>query len=119
MDASFQTQNPMSILSRLRLDRENWFICYDCLGENDHDEAKAIFHTKAAKILVLGRPIQQCPRCGKNNTKSFAELKAEGRDSTVWGLERAVKKHPRQQFEVNDSPKSPGLSQDNPTRVGS
>lgn len=93
----------MNLLFGFKKDRENWYICYTCLGDSNHDEARAIFHSQAAKILVLGRPLQQCPRCGGTNTKSFAELKAEGRDSTVWGLERTVKKHPRSQFEVNGS----------------
>lgn len=91
----------MNFLSGFKKDRAHWYLCYACLGNSNHDETKSIFHSQAAKILVLGRPLQQCPRCGGTNTKSFAELKEEGRDSTVWGLERAVKKHPRSQFEVN------------------
>ncbi len=92
----------MNLSYFFKRDRENWYLCYTCLGDANHDEAKAIFHSQASKILLLGRPLQECPRCRGTNTKSFAELKAEGRDSTVWGLERAVKKHPRSQFETND-----------------
>ncbi len=87
-----------------KLDREHWFICYTCLGDNNHDEVKAIFHSLAPKVLILGLPWQKCPRCGGTNTKSFAELKAERQDSALWGLERAVKKNPRSLFEVSNAP---------------
>lgn len=91
----------MGLLHRfLGLNREHWFVCYNCLGVNDHDEMKSIFHSEAPKVYVLGRPWQKCPRCGSTNTKSFAELKEEGQDSALWGLERTVKKNPRSLFEV-------------------
>lgn len=76
-----------------RIDRQHWFICYSCLGNANHDETKAIFHSTAPRVEVVGRFWQKCPRCGGTNTKSFAELKAEHQDSVVWGLERTVKKH--------------------------
>ncbi|MGH9396171.1 MAG: hypothetical protein ACRD18_04900 [Terriglobia bacterium] len=91
----------MGLIDRLRkIDREHWFICYACLGDSDHEETKSVFHSLAPKVLVVGRPWQQCPRCRGTNTKSFAELKDEGMDSALWGLERIVKKHPRRVFEV-------------------
>jgi hypothetical protein len=80
--------------------REQWFICYSCLGLTNHDEVRSIFHSLDPKVKVLGRPLQKCPRCGDSNTKSFAELKAERQDSALWGLERTVKKHRRSMFEV-------------------
>jgi hypothetical protein len=83
-----------------KIDREHWFICYACLGNTSHNEMRSIFYSVAPKVIVVGRPWQQCPRCGSTNTKSFAELKAEGQDSALWGLERTVKKHPRRQFEA-------------------
>ena len=86
-----------------KIDRQHWFICYKCLGDSGHDELKSVFHSRGPKVLVVGRPWQQCPRCGGTNTKSFAELKEEGRDSALWGLERIVKKHPRRLFEADGS----------------
>ncbi|MGH9407622.1 MAG: hypothetical protein ACRD3D_17515 [Terriglobia bacterium] len=83
-----------------KLDRRQWFICYQCLGDSNHDETRSVFHSRSPKVLVVGRPWQQCPRCGGTNTKSFAELKEEGLDSALWGLERIVKKNPRGMFEV-------------------
>ncbi len=91
----------MGILRLLSpIDREHWFICYTCLGQTNHDELRSIFHSHEPKVMVLGRPLQKCPRCGDSNTKSFAELKAERQQAALWGLERAVKKHPRSMFEV-------------------
>jgi len=84
-------------------DREHWFICYNCLGVTNHDETKSIFHSLAPKVIVVGRPWQKCPRCGSTNTKSFADLKEEGQDSALWGLEQTVKKHRRSHFEVGES----------------
>jgi hypothetical protein len=42
----------------------------------------------------------KCPRCESTNTRSFLQIKREGAESTIWGLERLVKKHPRSHFEV-------------------
>jgi hypothetical protein len=86
-----------------KIDREHWFICYVCLGSANHDETKAIFHSTAPRVNIVGRLLQRCPRCGETNTKSFAELKAERQDSVVWGLERAVKRHRRTLFEFPDN----------------
>jgi hypothetical protein len=92
---------PMGLLGLFhKIDRERWFICYACLGNSNHDEVKSIFYSAAPKVIVVGRPWQQCPRCGGTNTKSFAELKTEGQDSALWGLERTVKKQSRRQFEA-------------------
>lgn len=94
----------MGLLGLFRkVDRMRWFICYNCLGTSNHDEAKAIFYSRAPKVLVVGREWQQCPRCEGTNTKSFAELKAEGQDSALWGLERVVKKHSRDLYGVSQS----------------
>ncbi|MGH9451877.1 MAG: hypothetical protein ACRD11_15285 [Terriglobia bacterium] len=91
----------MGLLNHLRkINREHWFICYTCMGDSGHEETKSIFHSLAPKVLVVGRPWQQCPRCGGTNTKSFTDLKNEGMDSALWGLERIVKKNPRSVFEV-------------------
>jgi hypothetical protein len=88
-----------------RIDREHWFICYACLGSANHDETKAIFHSMSPKVEIVGRLWQKCPRCGDTNTKSFTELKAEGQDSALWGLERVVKKRPQSLFDFGNPPK--------------
>jgi hypothetical protein len=86
-----------------RIDRERWFVCYTCMGHESDDEVRSIFHSIAPRVMIVGRGWQQCPRCGGTNTKSFAELKAERQDSALWGLERIVKKHSPQQFELDGS----------------
>lgn len=81
------------------INRNHWFLCYECLMRTGNDTAKSIFHSTAPKVLILNRPLQKCPRCGAINTKSFQELKDERKDSTLFGLERIVRKHPKDQFE--------------------
>lgn len=94
----------MGLLSFFRkIDRRRWFVCYTCMGASDHQELKSVFYSVAPKVLVVGREWQRCPRCGGTNTKSFAEIKSDGQDSAVWGLERIVKQHPRSVFEVTPS----------------
>lgn len=91
----------MSILSVFKkIDRNLWFICHNCLLHNNHDALNSIFYSKSPKVNVLGRPTMICPRCNDANTRSFQELKDEGAESTLWGLERIVKKNPRSQFIV-------------------
>lgn len=87
-----------------KIDRDHWFVCYGCMGTSDHQEMKSVFYSRAPKVVVVGREWQQCPRCGGTNTKSFTELKTDGQESALWGLERIVKKHPRSDFEVAPSP---------------
>lgn len=93
----------MGIVQRLlKVDRKFWFVCYGCMGQTGHDTAKSVFYSEAPAVEILGRPWQQCPRCGGTNTKSFQQLKDEGSDSALWGLEQTVKKYPRRQFQVDD-----------------
>jgi len=90
----------MGLLNLLKpINRDQWFLCHECLMQSGNDSTKSIFHSRAPKVLILNRPLQKCPRCGSVNTKSFQELKDEHKDSTLFGLERIVKKHPRAQFE--------------------
>ncbi len=92
----------MGLLNIFKLiNRDQWFLCYECLMQSGNDSTKSIFHSRAPKVLILNRPLQKCPRCGSVNTKSFQELKDEHKDSTLFGLERIVKKHPRGQFELD------------------
>ncbi len=91
----------MGLLSAFRkIDREHWFVCSTCMTQSGHDELKSVFYSEAERVLILGRPWMKCPRCGGTSTRSFQEIKDNGSESALWGLERIVKKYPRQQFEV-------------------
>lgn len=41
-----------------------------------------------------------CPRCASSNTRSFQQLKEEGSEQALFGLEQVVRQHPRNMFEV-------------------
>jgi hypothetical protein len=91
----------MGLLDRiLRKDRKHWFLCYACLQQTNHATARSVFYYAGPPVLVLGRKLTQCPRCTSTNTISFQQLKDEGSDAQLWGLERVVKQHPRSKFEV-------------------
>ena len=91
----------MGILDRLRgIDRRNWYVCYICMMLKVNDTASSIFYTQSAPVLVLGRPMMPCPRCGDTNTKSFQRLKDEGAEAPLWGLEQTVRRHPRSRIIV-------------------
>ncbi len=83
-----------------KIDRARWYICHTCLGNTNHNAEKSIFYTKAAPINVMGRWVMPCPRCSDTNTRSFQQMKEEGSEAALWGLERIVKKNPRSIFEV-------------------
>ncbi len=80
--------------------RRRWFVCYTCMQQTGHDDLKSVYYSQDAPVFILGRSWSQCPRCGGTNTKSFQELKEEGAEAPLWGLEQVVKKHPRSTFEV-------------------
>ncbi len=91
----------MSILNFFKkIDRDLWFVCHNCLMHTNHDALNSIFYSDRPKVNVVGRPTMICPRCNDANTRSFRELKDEGSESTLWGLERLVRKYPRRQFVV-------------------
>jgi hypothetical protein len=91
----------MGFFDRLRgIDRRCWHVCYTCMTETGHDTVRAIFYSEGPPLLVLGRPLFQCPRCAGTNTKSFQALKEEHAESQLWGLERVVRQHPRSTFVV-------------------
>ncbi|HZT70689.1 MAG TPA: hypothetical protein VFC10_13190 [Terriglobia bacterium] len=91
----------MSILNFFKkIDRTRWFICHNCLMHNDHDTLNSIFYSESPMVNILGRPTMICPRCNDGNTRSFQEIKDEGSESTLWGLERIVRKHPKSRFIV-------------------
>lgn len=81
-------------------DRKFWFVCYNCMTQSSHDELKSIFYYAGPPTVVKGRPLTPCPRCQNTNTVSFQTLKDDGSEAQLWGLEQAVKKHPRSTFEV-------------------
>lgn len=83
-----------------RINRKYWFVCSTCMQQMNHDTVKSVFYSEDPPELVLGRPLAKCPRCGTTNTRSFQDIKNEGAESALWGLERAVKKYPRSQFQV-------------------
>jgi len=91
----------MGILDRLRgIDRRYWHVCYNCMMLTGHDTVKSVFYSEGPPVSVLGRPLFACPRCTSTNTKSFQNLKDEGSEAPLWGLERVVREHPRSQFIV-------------------
>ena len=100
----------MGILDRIlrKRGRAHWFVCHTCMTQTGHDTAGSVFYSEEPPVLILGRPWQQCPRCGTTNTKSFQDLKNEGRDNVLFGLEQAVGKYPRHRFEKHGRKKGKG-----------
>ncbi len=94
----------MGILNIFKsIDRKQWFVCYNCMLHNDHNELISIFYSASPSVNVVGRPTMICPRCNDANIRSFQEIKDEGGEASLWGLERIVRKHPRSQFVVRHS----------------
>ncbi len=91
----------MSVLNYLkRINRKNWFICHACLMQTNHDPMRSLFFQNTPGEDFLGRMMYPCPRCSSTNTWSFQQLKAEGSEQSLFGLERIVRQHPRHVFEV-------------------
>jgi hypothetical protein len=91
----------MSVLSIFRrIDRRFWFVCHNCLLRTNHDARQSVFYSENPPVALMGRPTMLCPRCHDANTRSFQELKDEGAEPALWGLEHLVRKYPRSQFEV-------------------
>ena len=91
----------MGILSFLkRIDHNQWFVCHACLMQQNHDPLKAIFYNPGPREDFMGRTMYKCPRCSGVNTRSFQQLREEGSDHALFGLERIVRSHPRHMFEV-------------------
>ena len=87
-----------------RRDRKFWFVCHTCMQQTDHDTLKSVFYYEGPPAYILGRPLTECPRCRGTNTRSFQQLKEEGSDAALWGLEQLVRKYPRSQFEITPTP---------------
>ena len=91
----------MSILNFLkRIDRRHWFVCHACMMNSNHDPVKSLFFQDTPGEDFMGRMMYPCPRCSSTNTRSFQQLKQEGSDQALFGLERIVRQHPRSTFEV-------------------
>ncbi len=91
----------MGLLSAFKkVDRRHWFICHNCLMVSNHDPLQSLFYDDGPGQDFLGRALYACPRCSSTNTRSFEQLKAEGSEQALIGLERIVRRHPRSQFVV-------------------
>ena len=91
----------MSVLSHLkRINRKHWFICHACLMQTNHDPLRSLFFQNTPGQDFMGRMMFPCPRCSSTNTRSFQQLKEEGSEQALYGLERIVRQHPRHMFEV-------------------
>ena len=91
----------MSVLNLLkRINRRHWFICHACLMNTNHDPVKSLFYQATQGEDFMGRMMFPCPRCSSTNTRSFAQLKKEGSEQALFGLERIAREHPRSTFEI-------------------
>jgi len=83
-----------------RINRQHWFICHACLMQRNHDPLRSLFFQDTPGEDFQGRMMYPCPRCSSTNTRSFQQLKEEGSEQALFGLERIVRQHPRHVFEV-------------------
>ena len=91
----------MSVLNFLkRINRRHWFVCHACMMNSNHDPVKSLFFQDTPGEDFMGRMMYPCPRCTSTNTRSFQNLKDEGSEQALFGLERIVRQHPRSTFEV-------------------
>jgi len=91
----------MGVLNHLkRINRKHWFICHACLMQTNHDPVRSLFFQDTPGEDFLGRMMFPCPRCASSNTRSFQQLKEEGSEQALFGLEQVVRQHPRNMFEV-------------------
>jgi hypothetical protein len=94
----------MSVLGQFkRINRRQWFICHACLMQTNHDSMKSLFFDDGPGEDFMGRTMYPCPRCASTNTRSFQQLKDEGSEQALYGLERIVKQHPREAFVLKPS----------------
>jgi hypothetical protein len=68
--------------------------------QSNHDPMRSLFFQDTPGEDFMGRMMYPCPRCAGTNTRSFEQLKEEGSEQALFGLERIVREHPRQKFEV-------------------
>jgi len=91
----------MSVLNYLkRINRQHWFICHACLMQTNHDPMRSLFFKDTPGENFMRRIMFPCPRCSSTNTRSFQQLKEEGSEQVLFGLESIVRQHPRHVFEV-------------------
>lgn len=91
-----------------RLNREHWFVCFNCMNTNGHVAEESIFFYGGPPEMIDGRGWVRCPRCQDLNTRSFQFLKEDESESQLWGLERIVKSNPRERFLVKPHPEKVG-----------
>lgn len=68
--------------------------------QTNHDPLRSLFYRTEPGEDFMGRTMYPCPRCSSTNTRSFHQLKQDGSESALFGLERIVREHPRAMFEV-------------------
>jgi hypothetical protein len=68
--------------------------------QTNHDPVRSLFFQDTPGEDFLGRMMFPCPRCASSNTRSFQQLKEEGSEQALFGLEQVVRQHPRNMFEV-------------------
>ena len=93
-----------------RLKRPFWFVCYNCMNRNGHNAVESIFYYDGPPEVIDGRNWFRCPRCQDLNTRSFQQLKNEGSEPALWGLEQAVRSHPRERFPVKPHPQGAAVT---------
>ena len=97
----------MGVLNVLkRINRKHWFVCHACMVQSNHDPVRSLFYQTTPGEDFMGRMMYPCPRCSSTNTRSFQQLKAEGSDQALFGLERIARQNPRHLFEVKPAGKS-------------
>jgi hypothetical protein len=68
--------------------------------QTNHDPVRSLFFQDTPGGDFMGRMMFPCPRCSSTNTRSFQQLKEEGSDQALFGLERIARHYPRGTFEV-------------------
>jgi hypothetical protein len=86
-----------------RIDRQRWFVCYDCMQSTGHETERSIFYYDGPPVEIHGRHWYKCIRCGSLNTRSFQFLKDDGSEAQLFGLERIARSRPRRFFEAKKS----------------
>ena len=107
----------MSVLNLLkRINRKHWFICHACLMQTNHDPVRSLFFQDTPGEDFMGRMMYPCPRCSSTNTRSFQQLKEEGSDQALFGLERIARRASTQHFRSKTSQRAlrVTLVQENP-----
>jgi len=68
--------------------------------QSNHDPLRSLFYQNTPGEDFMGRMMYPCPRCASTNTRSFQQLKEEGSEQALFGLERIVKQNSRSMFDA-------------------